>query len=251
MPNRHRRLGVILPPGNVTMEIELPRYLPPGTSVHFNRLSRAHTPTSKQALLDMIASVPRTADDLAHISPDAVLYGCTSGSFVAGVDGDRALCAQLRDITGAPAVTTSSAVLEACHALGMKRLFMITPYPEEINEHEVEFLQAHGLVVTGYDSFRLSHTREYAAVPSAEVARMALANRAAIEAADGLFISCTQLPAMDQLQGLEDALSRPVICSNQASLWALLQRLDPPGDCARLPGRLSLCIPAHSRSETP
>lgn len=244
MNKANKRLGVLLPPGNVTMEIELPKYLEPGFTAHFTRLSREHSNISKNALLDMRNSMPRAADDLSHVAPDVVLYGCTSGSFVAGADGDRAINEEMTKITGVPAITTSTAVVQACRALGMKRIFMITPYPDSINETEVDFLAGEGIEVAGYDSFRLNHTLEYAEILSEDVAAMALSHREEIGGLDGLFISCTQVRAMDQIDRLEEVLGCPVICSNQASLWAMLHQLKPAGLTTRLPGMLGASTPA-------
>ena len=40
MNNDVRRIGVLIPPGNIAMERELPIHAPDGVVVHFNRMSR-------------------------------------------------------------------------------------------------------------------------------------------------------------------------------------------------------------------
>ena len=102
---------------------------------------------------------------------------------------------------------------------------MVTPYPEEMNAHEVKFLAHHGFEVPAYDSFRCAVSEDIKAIASEEVAAMVLRNRDAIAGCDAVFVSCTNLLVLDQIARLEEELGLPVVTSNQASLWAALRRL--------------------------
>jgi maleate isomerase len=62
----------------------------------------------------------------------------------------------------------------------------------------------------------------------------ALTNRATIEDAGGLFISCTALPAFEMIEYLEAELGVPVVSSNQATLWNTLNILKVDGSA--IPG---------------
>ena len=116
-------------------------------------------------------------------------------------------------------------VLEALNALRLKRVYMITPYPDDINDEEVGFLAHYGVEVAGYDSFRCEVTDLTAAVSSEAVAELALRHRVEIGKCDGVFISCTQLLTMDQIEALESKLGCGIVTSNQATLWAGLNFL--------------------------
>ena len=52
---------------------------------------------------------------------------------------------------------------------------------------------------------------------------------AAVEAmapdAEGLFVSCTALRAAEVAERIEEAIGRPVVTSNQASVWRCLRLL--------------------------
>ena len=66
---------------------------------------------------------------------------------------------------------------------------------------------------------------------------MAARHTDAITAADGLFVSCTNLATMDRIQAMEEALGKPVVTSNAATLWRALRAADmPTGDigCGQL-----------------
>lgn len=225
MDNQQRRIGVLLPPGNVTVEREFARYAPAGVAFNYNRLSRPVSESSKSSLLSMVHSLERTARDLAQTHPELMLFACTSGSFLEGRGKEDELARRIFTYTGVPAITTSMAVVDALSALKLKRVYMITPYPDDINDEEVGFLGHYGVEVAGYDAFRCAVTELTAAVPSAAVAEMALKHRADIKRCDGLFVSCTQLLTLDQIETIERELDRPVVTSNQATLWAGLRYL--------------------------
>jgi maleate isomerase len=228
MNNDVKRIGVIAPPANVALERELPRYLPDGVVTSHNRLSRPEATLTKASLLAMGESAMRAATDLAYARPDVVMYGCTSGSFLDGFGNETKIADRITALIGVPAFTTSTAVLEALRAVHARRVFMVTPYPEDMNEHEVAFLAHHGFAVPAYDSFRCAVSAQIRAIPSEDVAALVLHNRDAIAGCDAVFISCTNLLVLDQVEALEGALGLPVITSNQASLWAALMRLGVP-----------------------
>lgn len=226
MNNQLRRFGVLAPPGNIAMERELPPLLPPHVAMNHNRLSRPGSAMSAESLRKMAESVDRAAHDLAQAHPEVILYGCTSGSFLFGMGREAEVAQRIANLTGIPAVTTSTAVVAALRAVGARKLFMVTPYPDDINDHEVRFLAHYGFEVAGWDAFRCATSEKIRAVSSEEVAELALRHAPAIAGCDALFISCTNLLTIDQIAGLEQKLRKPVVTSNQASLWAVLRHME-------------------------
>lgn len=225
MNNKVRRIGILAPPGNVAMEREVPMFLPPDVVMNHNRLSRPGSAISRESLLAMAESVDRAAYDLAQAYPEVIVYGCTSGSFLEGIGKEARLADRITQHTGIKAVTTSTAVVEALQVQGAKRIFLITPYPDDVNEHELTFCKHYGLDVVALDSFRCPTSEDIRAVSSEQTAALVLANKQAIAACDTIFISCTNLLAMDQIDAIEAKSGRPVVTSNQASLWAGLARM--------------------------
>lgn len=226
--NNQRRIGVLLPPGNVSVEREFSSFVPDNVAINYNRMSRPVSVSTKSSMLSMLPSLERAARDIAQCNPEVILFACTSGSFLEGRGREDEIAQRIREYTGIPAVTTSMAVVAALSALLLKRVYMITPYPDEINDEEVAFLAHYGVEVTGYDSFRCEITDLTAAVSSETVAEMARKHRDEIARGDGLFISCTQLLTMDQIEALEKEFDRSVVTSNQATLLAGLKSLGVP-----------------------
>ncbi|GGI27640.1 MULTISPECIES: maleate cis-trans isomerase family protein [Bradyrhizobium] len=220
-----RRIGILAPPINVAMETELPSYVPPNVKLNHNRLTKPGTAIAKEAQLAMANSLDRAASDLAQANPEVIVYGCTSASFLEGLGNEAKLADRITMLTGIPAVTTSTAVIEALKAVRATRVFMLTPYPDLINKEEALFLQHYGFGVEAVDSFFCADGRQILTISSADVASKVLSSREVISRCDAVFVSCTNLLVMDQIDRLERELNLPVVTSNQASLWAALRRM--------------------------
>ncbi len=228
MNNDFRRLGVLIPPGNVTVEQEFPLYLPAGYCAHFNRLYRASVAVDKDGLLSMIRSAEQASLGLAQSGCEIILYACTSGSFVSGPGREDEIGDLIREWTGLPACTTSTAVIAGLRALGAKRVFMVTPYSDDIHGRELEFLAYRGIEVVGHDTFRCADTVQIRDISSERVSELVLRHRDTAMRCDAVFISCTNLLTLDQIEPLEQALGVPVVSSNSCTLWAALRHLQAP-----------------------
>src|SRR5262249_35832601 len=143
--------------------------------------------------------------------------------------------------TGVPAIVTTTAVVDALHALGSRRVFMVTPYTEDINRIEVQFLKDSGVVVVGYTYFHCPKSRDIANILPTQIIERVLSHREAIRSCDGVLISCTGLRGMEVAERLEMELDVPVATSNAATIWAVLHRLGVDGRGVRA-GRL-LALP--------
>lgn len=239
MNNNVRRIGVLAPPGNVAMERELPSYLPDGIVINHNRLSRPSPDVSKESLTLMMASVDQAARDLAMAwpQPEVIVFGCTSGSFVSGPGTEEDAAGKITQITGIPAYTTSQAVIMALRTLRAGRVMLVTPYIEDVNEREIEFLEHRDIAVEACHSFNLLDTRDIAKISSEEVRDLVLRHRDTASRCAAVFVSCTNLLTMDQIESLEDKLNIPVVTSNQCTLWAALRHMKVDASAVG-PGRL-------------
>jgi maleate isomerase len=239
MDNNVTRIGLVVPPGNVAMERELAGYLAPGVVMNVNRLSRPTPAVTKESLLAMIGSVDQAVQSLAMCfpQPQIIIYGCTSGSFVSGPGKETEIAKRITAHVGIPAVTTSTAVLMALEALSIKRLFLLTPYVQHVTQHEIDMLEHYGHTIGGVDSFNCDDTRDIAKISTQQVAERMQHQAAAVEDCDGVLISCTQLLTMDRIEAIERSLGKPIVTSNQSSLWAALTLIGAPA-AQNAPGRL-------------
>jgi len=215
-----KRVGLIIPSVNATIEPEFAWVAPPGISFHAARIMlRETTPDGLRAMNEGIDSAARL---LASLSPDAVGYACTSGSFLEGRARLSAQVDAISRVAGCPVVATSAALIDALGALRIRRVALATPYLDAINRAERTFLEDHEVDVVSVRGLGLSGAAIREVAPETV---FALACDADCEAAEAVFLSCTDLRALEVVDALEARLRKPVLTSNQVTLWALLRVL--------------------------
>ena len=177
------------------VEHDFQRFMPAAASFHVARLDQSATskPANDESLARMCDQAPERARPLADLGAELIMFCCTSGSFLRGFGWDRELARRIEEAVGVPALTTSSAVAEALAALGIRRAFMVTPYPRSANEREQAFFNAHGVEIPAFTSFECERSHDIDKVTPGAIAERVLAHRAAIDDCDGVFVSCTAL----------------------------------------------------------
>jgi maleate isomerase len=219
--NNWRRIGVIVPSSNTTVESDFMLALPEGVSVHAARMFLAET--TAEAERHMIHDhVPIAVTDLATLRPHVVAFACTSGGAVLGADGEATLIANIARETGAPVVSTNDAVGKAIQKFGRKRIALLTPYVDELNQAIRAGLERRGLTVVHMaglgitDNFGISHVTPDEIVAFAE---RELTGRQF----DLLFVSCTNFRAVEARPLLMQRFDVPVVTSNQATIDAAFE----------------------------
>ena len=212
------KIGVIAPLDD-KVEYAFNKYAPDGVSFNCTRLSfPGPTPEGLIYLSDQLENAAKMYRSQEH---DVVLFGCTSGSCIKGYGFDRECIERIERASGCQGLTTSTAVLEAYRALGLRKTVVMTPYPEETNQAEKKFLEDNGLEVTSITGVGFNRTGEFAHSGKHFLYREA--KKLKTEGAEVFFLSCMGLATMELIQILEEDLGMPVITSHQASLWACLR----------------------------
>ncbi|KWK50018.1 hypothetical protein WT81_30005 [Burkholderia stagnalis] len=222
----YKRLGVLVPATNTAVEADFQRNPVPGVSVHTARLSILDGELSAATLDGMNSVLANAVRDLATAHVDAIAYGCTSGSFYKGPGWDENVIKLIHEIAGVPAVATSPSAVAALRAAGAQRLCVVTPYPKDLNARLQVYLENAGFEVAMIAGDERSAARGHRVVNDqdpAEIAEYAIRNWTGD--ADALFCSCTAWRAMEAIPEIYAATGKPVITSNQATIWASMQLL--------------------------
>ena len=152
-----------------------------------------------------------------HQRADAVLWACTAGSFVFGLEGAREQARRLADVAGVPATSTSLAFAEAAQFMGLRRVAVAAIYPEEEAALFGAFLAEVGIEVLSIDSAGIADGSGGALLSENEVVSFAIgADRST---ADAIFLPDTAVATMGCLERLEAAAGKPVLTANQVTLW--------------------------------
>ncbi|GAI96227.1 unnamed protein product, partial [marine sediment metagenome] len=201
------RIGLIVPSVNTVIEPEFYKMMPEGIGVYTSRVKNAKT--TSEDLVKMNASVARAAEELSTANVDVIAYGCTTGSLVKGIQWEKDLCRRIEGLTDIPAITTSGAVIQALKAMGISRLAVVTPYPEELNILEKKFLEQNNIEVLNMRGLGIMEAVEIGEKSPGFVYR--LAKNIFVPEAKGIFISCTNLRTVEIIEKLENDIGRPVI----------------------------------------
>lgn len=215
------RIGVILPTSNRMIEPQFMHYLPADLGVHF---ARARI-TGKWAapIAELVPEIARAASALADSKPDLIVFNCTATSMKEGIAGDATILDTIRKETGIEAMSTAAAANKALHAMRMRRFVLITPYVQSSNDHEIDYFRDQGFEVAHDVALGLSGGDQFITVPPERWIELALANDH--PGSDGFFLSCTNTTQIEAVEAIERATGKPAINSNQAVLWACLERL--------------------------
>ncbi|WP_254864680.1 maleate cis-trans isomerase family protein [Halovivax gelatinilyticus] len=218
----HTRIGLIVPSTNTTNEVEFVDYAPSDVSIHVGRVTGGDC--TVETLERMAADIERTAALLSDARVDLIAFGCTTGSLVHGAGYAEELIEVIQEASGVPAITTASAVVDALDGLGASTLSVATPYPDDINRLVSAYLEDHGFSIARLHG--LGHASPVDVANRSETAVYDHAKTVADSAADCVFISCTDYPTFETIRPLERDIGRPVVTSNQATLWRALELTD-------------------------
>lgn len=212
------RLGFLVPSANAVVERDALLALPGGVSAHFGRLKLTEdTPEQISGLVD---HVPQAASDVADAGVDVIGFACTTGSLDGGLGYDRRISNVITTVTGIQATTTSTAVVAALRALGIRRPIVVSPYEDWLNAKVVHFLEASGLEVAGVFGFGRPKQRDLEAITPDQILESVRALDR--DDADGCLLSCTGFRGFEAVEAVENAIKKPVVNSNQATFWQML-----------------------------
>jgi maleate cis-trans isomerase len=222
-----KRIGLMVPSTNTTCEADYQMVVPRGVTVHGQRLWLVNDALGEDGMTRMNAEIETGARYLATAKVDVIAYGCTTGSFYKGPGWDRELIDVIQRTAGVPAVATSPSVVEALRFFGARRVSVATPYPEWNNQKLRGYLQAMGFDVLNVDAEPVAARSGNQGINNQDPEVIVeFASRACRPDADALLCSCTAWRSVEAVDEIERRTRKPVVTSNQASIWSALRTLD-------------------------
>ena len=219
---RHSRakLGFILMSTDLAAESDFFDMAPNDVAIHITRL-KTDDHTTNETLSKHIEFMADAASRIQpDTKPDVISYSCTSGSIVIG---EEKIKEEIKK--GAPyaiPMTLVTGVVDALEELKVKNLVVGTPYLDEINTKEAEFLINKGFSVLNIQGLNLTKGIEFGTVTPEYWIKFALEINEA--AADAIFLSCGGIRSTEVIERIEQKVGKPVITSNQAQMWSCLRR---------------------------
>jgi maleate isomerase len=213
-------IGVITLSTDCVTEHELRLMAPADRIVTSATRIKTHNPLTIAILREHareISNAVRLFDPVETV--DVFAYACTSGS---AVNSLTSLTQGVRDAgSQAPLTAPIPGALAAFSALGVGRIAMMTPYPDEVTLFMARHLGENGVEAVSLGSFHFDIDYEMAGI-----APQAFADSAAAlddPRAEAVFLPCTGLRASGAIELLERRLGKPVVTAHQAMLWHALK----------------------------
>ena len=218
-PERHR-IGLVALDSDVATERDFHRMLPDDVMFYTARI-HCEAPVTIDTLRKQHAQLPGAVRQLIPKQRvDVIAYSCTSGTVAIGYDAVRDAVEEGRGAP-IPVVTPITSAIEGMDRLGMRRISLLTPYVDSVNQAMRGFLEERGIEVANIGSFCFEDDNEMARIPSEAILD------AAVEVCrpdvDGLFISCTALRAVEIVERAEQRIGKPVLSAIQTLFWQSLR----------------------------
>ena len=157
---------------------------------------------------------------------DAIAYLCTTGSFYKGHGWDKEVCDIIQQNAGVPGIATSPSAVEGLKQMGAKKVSIATPYPEWNNDTLREYFTAAGFEVLNVDGDPIASKSGNQGINDQDPERIIeFAASVCDPEADVLFCSCTAWRSMETADRLEQKIAKPVVTSNQATVWKTFKTL--------------------------
>jgi maleate isomerase len=228
--NAMHRIGLIVPSSNTTMETEIPallrerervrpqdRFAVHGARVRMQRV----TPEQLHA---MNAQTERATTELADMRPDVVAAACLVAIMAQGPRYHHVMAADIeavlqREQASAPVVSSAGALVDALHALGARKIAMVTPYLKELTLLVAGCIEDAGIEVGDAVSLEVPDNQAVAALDPQDL--KAHWQRLDRRDCDALVLSaCVQMPSLSVIEEVESRSGLPTLSAATATTWS-------------------------------
>jgi len=216
-----KRVGVIMPPPNPTVEPEFNACLPHGMIMHASRFPVQQGDLA-QRNEGYRASYATCVRGYGPLELDAILVSCTGASYLLGKEGDAALSRELAALTGVPTITSSYAIQEALDVLGIRRITLISPYPAWLTQQSAQYWGGSGLQLDDVVQFGDGlDNRAYEF--DDDFVEQELRKLPPRPAGSAVLMTGTGMPTIGAIGRLGSHLGVPILSSNLCGIWWLLR----------------------------
>ena len=180
---------------------------------------------SVEDLEEAMVGVDRAAEQLSRFEVDLIYFLGVPPIVIKGPGYDREVIARIEKVSGRPAGTDITGIMEAFRALSLTRLVMATPFEDEMNERIKKFLGASGFEIVHMKGLQIRKNVDIRKLPiPAEYTLAREVFRESPVEPDGIYIPCGGWGSVHNIQRLEQDLGKPVVTWFQTLVWWTLAR---------------------------
>jgi maleate isomerase len=152
-----------------------------------------------------------------------IIFPATAPSSRNGIGYDQELIKRITAASGKPATTASTALLEAFQVLFVKHIVLGAPWSASVNQSVAAFIEANGVEVLAQEALGLVSNLEIGLL-DAQTA-YDVGRRVNRPDADAVMLACGNWSTFGIVDRLERDLGKPVLTTNQVSLWHALKMM--------------------------
>ena len=220
----HRALlGILTPSSNTVLEPLTSAILRTveEASAHFGRFAVTRIALSEGALAQFATpEVVKAAELLGHARCQVIGWSGTSSSWL-GFESDLRLCASIEATTGAKACTSVLAMNEILSKTGARKLGLVSPYLDNVQEAIVRNYQKAGFELVAERHLGLEDNYSFSEVTEVQLEQMV--REVALAKPDAILIMCTNLRGAPLVERLEIELGIPIYDSVSTVVWKSLR----------------------------
>ncbi|WP_108661810.1 maleate cis-trans isomerase family protein [Acuticoccus kandeliae] len=232
-PGTPKRIGLLIPSSNTTIESEFYRFGPEGFTWHFARLPM--TEVTQQGFESQNAAIDAACGLLSDAHPDGVVLCQSAASFIGGSAYDEAVRARIASAAGAPGFPAGAVMAEAVQRLGATRVALAVPFAGAVMDAGARYLATFGIEVVGVASLGMTDNFSIAALADDVIVDLAI--RAAVPEAELIMLPGGNMRCLPLVETIERETGRPVVTTNQSVICALARHFGvalPPDKFGRL-----------------
>lgn len=232
--NRSFRIGQIVPSSNTTMETEIPAMLRRRESILPERFTfHSSRMRMKQVTAEELTAMDRDSDrcalELSDARMDVLGYACLVAIMSQGLGYHRISEKRLHEVTqqndaAAPVISSAGALVDGLHTMGAKKVSILTPYMKPLTQKVVDYIENEGIAVHDSVSLEIPDNlevgRQNPLAPAEHVKRLDTTGVDVV-----VLSACVQMPSLESVQKVEDALGLPVVTASVATVHAMLKAL--------------------------
>jgi maleate cis-trans isomerase len=224
-----KRIGLLAPSSSTTQEIEYRHILPTNITLHTARLVLRNV--DPNATISIVDEIEQESRKLADADVDVIVLAATAPSSRKGLGYDQELINRISNASGKPATTASTALMQALEVLGATKIVIAAPWSDEVNRIAAAFIEASGVRVLAHRA--LGHVANLDIGLLDVTTAYDLACAVDQPDADAVMLACGNWRTQGTVDRLEAALGKPVVTTNQVTLWGALRTI---GHTEPLPG---------------
>jgi maleate isomerase len=216
-----RRIGLLVPSSNSVQEPDFWRVLPKAMTLHVARMRLSNV--EAESTLRIVEEIETESRKLADADVDVIALAATAPSSRHGLGYDQELIKRISAASGKPATTASTALIEALRALSTKQIVLGAPWTAEVNRTAASFIEANGFKVLAQETLGIVRNLEIGLLDPQTAYDIGC--RVDRPDADVVMLACGNWSTFDMIDRLERDLGKPVLTTNQVSLWHALKIL--------------------------